>query len=93
MSALAPDTRSGGVGTLRGCLQWQTGRQESASLYYTYNIKYLHLSGLLPSVSSCFLHTEHTGNMKQDDNILLVVFHTLQVCNLHEYSRLIFSGQ
>lgn len=62
----------GGVAPLRGRLQWKTGRQESTSLYYTYNIKYLHLSGLLPSVSSCVLHTEHTGNMKQDDNTLLV---------------------
>lgn len=64
----------GGGAPIRGRLQWQTGRQESTSLYYTYNIKYLYLSGLLPSVSSCVLHTEHTGNMKQDDNTLLVAF-------------------
>ena len=69
----------GGVAPLRGRLQWKTGRQESTSLYYTYNIKYLHLSGLLPSVSSCVLHTEHTGNRKQDDNTLLV---QLLLCSL-----------
>lgn len=61
----------GGVAPLRGCLRLQTGRQESTSLYYTYNIKYLYLSGLLPSVSSCVLHTEHTDNRKPDDNTLL----------------------
>lgn len=61
-----------GGAPLRGRLQWQTGRQESTSLYYTYNIKYLHLFGLLPSVSSVLLHTRHTDNRKQDDNILLV---------------------
>lgn len=57
------------------------GRQEDrkAHLYIIYNIKYLHLSGLLPSVSSCVLHTEHTGNRKQDDNTLLV---QLLLCSL-----------
>lgn len=62
----------GGVAPGRGCLRWQTDRKEGTSLYYTYNIKYLHLFGLLPSVSSVLLHTRHTDNMKQDDNILLV---------------------
>lgn len=64
--------RSGGVAPGRGCLRWQTDRKEGTSLYYTYNIKYLHLFGLLPSVSSVLLHTRHTDNRKQDDNILLV---------------------
>lgn len=61
----------GGWAPLRGRLQWQTGRQESTSLYYTYNIKYLYLFGLLPSVSSYVQHTEHTDNKKLDDNTLL----------------------
>lgn len=69
----------GGVGTPSRFLMRQEGRQESTSLYYTYNIKYLHLSGCLPSVSSCVQHTEHTDSRKPDDNILLV---PLLLCSL-----------
>lgn len=61
----------GGVAPGRGCLRWQTDRKEGTSLYYTYNIKYLYLFGLLPSVSSYVQHTEHTDNKKLDDNTLL----------------------
>ncbi len=62
----------GGVAPGRGCLRWQTDRKEGTSLYYTYNIKYLHLFGLLPSVSSGLLRTRHTESRKPDDNILFV---------------------
>lgn len=63
MSALAP-APGRGVAPLRGRLQWQTGRQESTSLYYTYNIKYLHFPGffLLFLLVFCIQSTPETGN-------------------------------
>ena len=50
----------GGVAPGRGCLRWQTDRKEGTSLYYTYNIKYLHLFGLLP----CFLLASFVGGLQ-----------------------------
>ena len=49
MSALAPASRRGGVGTPpRLSRGWKAGR-ESTPLYYTYNIKYPPVSWLLLS--------------------------------------------
>lgn len=62
----------GGGGTRSRLSSMADRRKEGTSLYYTYNIKYLHLFGFLPSVSSVLLRTWHTDNTKPDDNILPV---------------------